>query len=70
MAERLESERRLLATDREMRNSGGMNHRDHAAHLRAVADRGSSSLHEPRRVPHPSLAGTVRTLIDKVGGSK
>jgi hypothetical protein len=64
-SERLESERSLLATDRGLKP--GVDHRDHEAHLAAVRDKGSASLHEPRRVPHPSLAGTVRVLLDKVG---
>jgi hypothetical protein len=49
---------------------GGVDHRDPEAHLAAVRDRGSASLHEPRRVPYPSAVGGLRTLIDKVGGSK
>jgi hypothetical protein len=65
MAE-LESVRELNRVNRSLSN-GGVDHRDHQAHLAAVRDRGSASLHEPRKVPHPSLAGTVRTLIDKVG---
>jgi hypothetical protein len=63
---KLDSERELLATDRRLRNDSGVDHRDHAAHLRAVADKNSASAHEPRRVPYPSAVGGLRTLVDKV----
>jgi hypothetical protein len=59
-------QREALRVNRSL-NDGGVDHRDHEAHLAAVRDRGSASLHEPRKVPHPSLAGTVRVLLDKVG---
>jgi len=59
-SERLESERRLMTTDRELRTSGGVDHRDPEQHRRAVLDRASEALKTPRRVPHPSLAGGRR----------
>ena len=59
-SEMLESERRLLATDRRQSNGGGVDHRDPEQHRRAVLDRASEALKTPRRVPHPSLAGGRR----------
>jgi hypothetical protein len=59
-------QREALRVNRSL-SSGGVDHRDHEAHLVAVRDRGSASLHESRKVPHPSLAGTTKVLIDKVG---
>jgi hypothetical protein len=67
---KLESERELLATDRRLQNNPGVDHRDPEQHSRAVSDKGSAALHEPRRVPYPSMAGTVRVLLDKVGGRR
>jgi hypothetical protein len=64
----LESERRLLATDRRQQNNPGVDHRDDAQHRDAIRDKGSAALHEPRRVPYPNLCGPPRSLIDKVGG--
>jgi hypothetical protein len=69
-SEMLESERRLLATDRRQQGNSGVDHRDNEAHLAAVRDKGSASAHEPRRVPYPSAVGGLRPLVDKVGGSK
>jgi hypothetical protein len=66
---KLDSERELLATDKAFQR-GGVDHRDHEAHLAAVRDRGSASAHEPRRVPYASAVGGLRTLVDKVGGNK
>ena len=68
MAE-LESVRELNRVNRSL-SSGGVDHRDHEAHLAAVRDRGSASAHEPRRVAYPNLCGPARPLLDKVGGSK
>jgi hypothetical protein len=67
MAEMLESERRLLATDRRQSNGGGVDHRDPEQHSRAVQDKGSAALKEVRRTVNQNMAGVVRTLIDKVG---
>jgi hypothetical protein len=64
---RLESERELLATDRRLRNDGGVDHGDPDAHFRAVRDAGSAALKEVRRTVNQNLGGVVRTLIDKVG---
>jgi hypothetical protein len=69
-SEMLESERRLLATDRAQRNNPGVDHRDPEQHSAAVRDKGSASLKEIRRTVNQNMAGTVRTLIDKVGGSR
>ena len=62
-------QREALRVNRSL-NDGGVDHRDHQAHLSAVRDRGSASAHEPRRVAYPSLCGPARPLLDKVGGSK
>jgi hypothetical protein len=62
---KLDSERQLLATDRGLKTSGGVDHRDPDAHRAAIMDRGSQALKAPRKVPHPSLAGTVRVIGDK-----
>ena len=64
-SERLESERRLMATDRAQRSDSGVDHRDPDAHRAAIMDRGSQALKAPRKVQHPSLAGTVRVIGDK-----
>jgi hypothetical protein len=42
-SEMLESERRLLATDRRQQNNPGVDHRDPDAHSRAVSDKGSAA---------------------------
>jgi hypothetical protein len=69
-SEMLESERRLLATDRRQQNNGGIDHRDPDAHSAAVRDKGSAALKEVRRTAGPDRSGTVRVLIDKVGGNR
>jgi hypothetical protein len=66
---KLDSERELLATDKSLRG-GYVDHRDPDVHRAAVRDRGSAALKEPRKVPALDLGGTVRALIDRVGGSK
>jgi hypothetical protein len=63
--EMLESERRLLATDRGLKP--GVDHRDHEAHLAAVAHKGSAQLKEVRHTVNQNLGGMVRVLLDKVG---
>jgi hypothetical protein len=68
MAE-LESTRELNRVNRSL-GAGYVDHRDNAAHLRAVADKGSASLHQSQKVPYPSAVGGLRTLIDKVSGNK
>jgi hypothetical protein len=69
-SEMLESERRLLATDRAQRNNPGIDHRDDAQHRDALRDRGSAQLKEVRRTVNQNMAGTVKTLINKVGESR
>ena len=64
--EMLESERRLMATDRRQQNNPGVDHRDPDAHSAAVRDRGSSALKEVRRTAGPDRSGTVRVLLDKL----
>jgi hypothetical protein len=66
-SEMLESERRLMATDRAQRNNPGVDHRDPEQHSRAVSDKGSAALKAVRRTAGPDRSGSVRTLIDKVG---
>jgi len=65
--EMLESERRLMATDRRQQNNPGIDHRDDAQHRDAVRDKGSAALKEVRRTVNQNMAGTVRVLLDKVG---
>jgi hypothetical protein len=65
----LDSERELMRVNRSL-NDGGVDHRNHEAHLAVVRDRGSASAHQPQKVPYPSAVGGLRTLIDKVGGSR
>jgi hypothetical protein len=62
----LDSERQLLATDKSL-SRGVVDHRDPEIHRKNIMDRASEALKQPRKVPHPSLAGTVRVLLDKVG---
>jgi hypothetical protein len=69
-SEMLESERRLLATDRRQQNNPGVDHRDPDAHSAAVRDKGSAALKEVRRTVNQNMAGTVKTLINKVGESR
>ena len=61
---KLDSERELLATGKSL-SRGVVDHRDPDVHRSAVMDRGSQALKAPRKVPHPSLAGTVRVIGDK-----
>jgi len=68
--EMLESERRLMATDRRQQNNPGVDHRDPDAHSAAVRDKGSAALKEVRRSAGPDRSGSVRVLIDRVGGSR
>ena len=67
---KLDSERELLATDRRQQNNSGVDHRDPDAHSAAVRDRGSAALKEVRRSAGPDRSGTVRVLIDRVGGNR
>jgi hypothetical protein len=62
-SEMIESEHRLLATDRGLKP--GVDHRDHEAHLAAVRDKGSAHLKEIRRTAGPDRSGTVRVIGDK-----
>jgi hypothetical protein len=66
-SEMLDSERKLLATDKSLRG-GGVDHRDPDAHLNAIRDRGSAALKEVRKTAGPDRSGSVKVLIDKVGG--
>jgi hypothetical protein len=59
----LDSERQLLATDRGLKP--GVDHRDHEAHLAAVAHKGSQSIKQVRRTAGPDRSGTVRVIGDK-----
>ena len=61
---KLDSERELHATDKSL-SRGVVDHRDDIAHRAVIRDRGSAALKEPRRVPHPSLAGTVKVIGSK-----
>jgi hypothetical protein len=70
MPELLDSERRALATDRAYRNNSGVDHRDPEQHSAAVRDKGSAALKEVRRSAGPDRSGSVRVLIDKLGGSR
>jgi hypothetical protein len=70
MPELLDSERRLLATDRRQQSNPGIDHRDPEQHSAAVRDKGSAALKEVRRSAGPDRSGSVRVLIDKVGGSR
>ena len=63
--ERLDSERRLLATDRGMRKGGDVDHRDPEQHSRAVQDKGSAQLKQIRRTMGPDRSGTVKIIGDK-----
>jgi hypothetical protein len=66
---KLDSERELLATDRRLQNNP-VDHRDPDAHSAAVRDKGSAALKEVRRTAGPDRSGSVRVLIDKVGGNR
>ena len=63
---KLDSERELLATDKSL-SRGVVDHRDHEAHLAAVAHKGSAQLKEVRHTVNQNLGGMVRVLLDKVG---
>jgi hypothetical protein len=60
----LSSEKQLLATNKSL-GRGDVDHRDPEQHRKAVMDRGSASLKEPRRVPCQNLGGVVRVIGDK-----
>lgn len=68
MAE-LESVRELNRVNHSL-GAGGVDHRDPDAHSAAVRDKGSAALKEVRRSAGPDRSGSVRVLIDRVGGSR